>query len=125
MQRILPAGLQGRSRRVFSWVFFLFAVAWTFFTFAGTYSGYSSATNALDTGKYSVVEGPVTQFVPMPYTGHSEESFVVDGKRFSYSDFIVTSGFHNAASHGGPIRAGLYVRVSYIGNVILRLEIAE
>jgi hypothetical protein len=61
----------------------------------------------------------------MPYTGHSEESFVVDGKRFSYSDFIVTSGFHNAASHGGPIRAGLYVRVSYIGNVILRLEIAE
>jgi hypothetical protein len=125
MQRIMPAGLQSRSRRIFSWFFFIFALSWTLVTFFGTYGGYSNARNALDSGKYSVVEGPVTQFVPMPYTGHSEESFVVGGKRFSYSDFIVTSGFHNTASHGGPIRAGLYVRVSYVGNVILRLEIAE
>ena len=61
----------------------------------------------------------------MPYAGHSDESFVVGGRRFSYSDFVVTSGFHNAASHGGPIREGLYVRVTYLGNLILRLEIAQ
>jgi hypothetical protein len=61
----------------------------------------------------------------MPYTGHSEESFTVEGHRFSYSDYIVTSGFHNTASHGGPIREGLHVRVTYSGNLILRLEVAQ
>ena len=51
------------------------------------------------------------------------ESFAVGGHRFSYSDYVVTSGFHNTASHGGPIHDGLDVRVSYLGNLILRLEI--
>jgi len=76
-------------------------------------------------GRYSIVEGPVTDFVPMPNEGHSYESFTVQGRRFTYSDYEVTSGFHNSTSHGGPIRQGLYVRVTYMGNLILRLQVAE
>jgi len=53
------------------------------------------------------------------------ESFTVGGRRFSYSDYEVTAGFNNTASHGGPIRAGLHVRVTYWGNLILRLEVAR
>ena len=78
----------------------------------------------------SVVEGPVENFVPMPYQGHSLESFDVAGVHFAYSDYVLTSGFNNTSSHGGPIRQGLYVRIHYVrlgrsedANSIVRLEI--
>jgi hypothetical protein len=41
----------------------------------------------------------------------------------SYSDYVVTAGFNNTASHGGPIRQDLPVRISYVGNSIVKLEI--
>jgi hypothetical protein len=123
--RLMPAGLQGRSRTLFGWTFLLFAVAWTLLNFEDTYQKYRDATTALRNRQYSVVEGPVTDFVPMPFTGHAMERFTVGGRRFSYSDYVLTIGFHHTASHGGPIREGRYVRVSYVGNLILRLEVAQ
>ncbi|MBX9769509.1 MAG: hypothetical protein K2X47_19690 [Bdellovibrionales bacterium] len=53
------------------------------------------------------------------------ESFMVSGVRFQYSDYVVTDGFNQTASHGGPISKGAYVRICYDpkGNHILRLEI--
>ena len=75
--------------------------------------------------RLSVVEGPVANFVPMPEAGHVMETFTVQGQSFSYSDYVVVAGFHNAASHGGPIRGGLYVRVSHVGDVILKIEVAQ
>lgn len=38
---------------------------------------------------------------------------------------VVTSAFNNTSSHGGPIREGLPVRVTYSRNAILKLEILE
>jgi hypothetical protein len=125
MQRLLPRGLQGRARRVFSWIYFLFSLLWTGFAFSNVLLEYETVKSVLNERRYSVVEGPVANFVPMPYTGHGQESFTVNGHRFSYSDYIVTSGFNNTASHGGPIREGLYVRITYYGNLILRLEVAQ
>jgi hypothetical protein len=61
----------------------------------------------------------------MPREGHADESFVVGGRRFSYSDYSVTPGFNNTRSHGGPIDNGVYVRITHRGNTILRLEIAR
>jgi len=78
---------------------------------------------AYDEGRYRVIEGPVTEFVPMPYSGHKRESFNVARKKFSYSNFAITSAFNNTQSHGGPISEGLYVRVTHIGDAIVKLEI--
>ena len=85
----------------------------------------SEALTSFETGHYSVVEGIVTDFHPMPYEGHDDECFSVTTQRFCYSDYSVTPGFHNAASHGGPIRAGFRVRVTYSYDTILRLEVAR
>jgi hypothetical protein len=86
----------------------------------------------LQNGKYTIIEGEVENFVPMPYEGHSRESFTVKGVRFSYSDFDNTPGFNNTSSHGGPIKGGLYVRIYYATdpdypheNRILKLEIGQ
>ncbi len=103
----------------------VFAAGWTLIAFGATYPEYRSAREALDTGRYSVVEGQVTDFVPMRYTGHSMERFTVGGQTFKYSDFDVTAGFNNTQSHGGPIKLGEFVRVAYIGNVIIRLEVGQ
>lgn len=75
-------------------------------------------------GEYDTVEGIVEEFDPMPKGGHKNESFKVNGVKFEYSDFDISPGFHNAASHGGPIREGLFVRVSHIGDTIVKLEVA-
>jgi hypothetical protein len=61
----------------------------------------------------------------MPYEGHEYECFSVHLHRFCYSDYMAVPGFRNTASHGGPIRPGIAVRVTYVGASILRLEIAK
>jgi hypothetical protein len=112
MQLILPRGLQGRARMILSWVFFIFSLLFATVGFLSVILEQLDVTADLAEGRYSVVEGPVANFVPMPYEGHADESFTV-----------------NSASHGGPIREGLDVRISFVrvsyGNLILRLEVAQ
>jgi hypothetical protein len=85
----------------------------------------SQALAAYQRGDYQLVEGNVTDFHPMPYEGHQDECFSVQDKRFCYSDYVIAPGFRNTASHGGPIRSGLPVRIAYLGDTILRLEIPK
>ena len=87
--------------------------------------GDSQALAAFQKGDYQLVEGVVTDFHPMPYEGHQEECFSVQDERFCYSDYVIAPGFRNTASHGGPIRSGLPVRIAYAGGAILRLEIPK
>src|SRR5712692_4529954 len=61
-------------------VFIVFALAF----FASTYNEYHNARKAFATHNYSISEGVVSDFVPMPPGGHSTESFVVNGARFEY-----------------------------------------
>lgn len=89
---------------------------------AWTYFDRSEGAEALRTGAYSVVSGSVEDFRAMPYEGHAEESFVIAGRRFSYSDYVHTGCFNQTASHGGPIRSGQMLRVFYSDDCILRLE---
>jgi hypothetical protein len=113
---------QGQSNG-FAVFFFGFAVLWTITSFLATSGQYMNLRQALETGQASVVEGTVSQFTPMPAAGHSKERFCVKDRCFEYSDFIITGGFNNTSSHGGPIYEGLPVRVTYVGDTIVRLEI--
>ena len=100
-----------------------FASLWVLTAFGFMFSEYERGVENYRQGKYSVVEGDVEDFDPMPYEGHQDECFSVKGKRFCYSDFDLRIGFNQSASHGGPIRQGLPVRVAFSGDQILRLEI--
>ena len=83
----------------------------------------STAIAALYDGPHQIVEGLVSDFEPMPYEGHKDECFSVQQQSFCYSDYSTTLGFHRSASHGGPIREGLPVRITYHDGMILRLQI--
>ena len=91
----------------------------------GVQDMYARARAAYVQGQYSTVEGTVTNFHPMPYSGHQNETFSVDGMQFSYSDYVLIPCFNNTSSHGGPIHEGLRVRIAYSGNCILKLEVSQ
>jgi 4-amino-4-deoxy-L-arabinose transferase-like glycosyltransferase len=93
--------------------------------FPGVQDMYARAKNAFLHGQYSIAEGPVADFHPMPYSGHQMETFSVNGVQFSYSDYVIVPCFNNTASHGGPIHQGLRVRIAYSGDCILKLEVAS
>jgi hypothetical protein len=109
----------------------LFAVMETFTVYAtwSEMSADSACAAAFKSGRYSVIEGTVENFQPMPYEGHANEQFRVGSVRFSFSDYEDRPGFNQSASHGSPIRAGLKVRISYSDNcsewpkTILKLEV--
>ena len=105
--------------------FIVFTLLWVLGSFIGTFAEYWNCSHALASGKASYVEGTVDNFVPMPYQGHANESFTVKGVPFSYSDYGVEAGFNQTSSHGGPIRQGLPVRIWYVGNEIVKLEIKK
>ena len=67
----------------------------------------------------------------MPYEGRSNESFEINGVYFSYSDYEIQQGYHNAKSHGGVISGdGQYLKIGYVqpypfsrnDNVIVYIE---
>lgn len=72
---------------------------------------------------YEVIEGNITDFVPMPYTGHQLESFSVDSVSFEYSDYVINGGFNKTSSHGGPIYEGRWARIYYKDGIILKLVV--
>jgi hypothetical protein len=104
------------ARLIFPFGFLTFATVLTVGAFVSTYADYRAASSARQDNSARVVEGVVTDFKPMPAAGHAMESFCVSGVCFRYSDYVVTAGFNQTSSHGGPIRDGLPVRVTYIGN---------
>ena len=113
-----------RTKYAFAGAIFCFVAFIIGFAFyRGDTYGIPEAAKALRDGRVSIIEGRVTDFVPMPYGGHPDEQFTVSGVRFSYSDYIVVPCFNNTTSHGGPIRDGLWVRLSYRGNCILKIEV--
>ncbi|MFZ4536624.1 hypothetical protein [Propionivibrio sp.] len=126
-RKALPGWWRTRPRAssAFAYFFLGFAVLWTLVSFGSTYADYRCIATAVEEGSAKVVEGPVTDFKPMPVSGHTMERFCVQQTCFEYSDFVVTGGFNNTSSHGGPIREGLPVRVSYVGNSIAKLEVAQ
>ena len=89
------------------------------------YSNFANLRDAARNGSVAIAEGKIEQFVPMPYTGHAQETFLVNGQYFSYSDYDLTKGFNQTQSHGGPLKEGLQVRITHVDGSIVKLEIAR
>ncbi len=107
----------------------VFSFFWTLISFFITYAEYAHFRDVVLEDSCEMVEGKVENFNPMPWDGHQNETFRVQDVEFAYSDFDATNAFNNTKSHGGPIKAGLHVRICYTPtdtvNRILRLEIAK
>jgi len=112
---------------LFRYAFLGFALLWTSGAFVTTYGIYSRHRDLAARNACTIVEGQVTDFVAMPYSGHADESFSVSGVRFRYSDYGVSDAFNNTSSHGGPLDKNAYVRICYdpSDNAILKLEIRD
>ena len=87
---------------------------------------YFETKNLLDDKQYSIVEGRVQDYEPLPPGGNGVEQFRVDSLYFSLNEYNLGAvGYNKAASQGGVIRPNLYVRIYYptYGTIgILRLE---
>ena len=118
-------GRHPRATTVFTGFFLAFVCLLTVLEVVSSYSDHSRLTEALRSGRASVAVGSVSNFKPMPAAGHAMERFCVSAACFEYSDFIITGAFNNTSSHGGPIREGLPVRVTYVGNSIVKLEVGQ
>src|SRR6266404_6119686 len=89
--------------KLVGWVMVLFGPIWIVVVYNSTRSMWSELRSAYNTGQYSLVEGVIEDFQPMPYEGHQDECFRVKAEQFCYSDYASQSGFNQSASHGGPI----------------------
>jgi len=95
----------------------------------GIEHSHNRLVESASSGRFRVVEGLVENFHPMPAAGHDTERFTVAGEGIAYSDYEITGGFNNTASHEGPLRAGLPVRITFVQdssrNVIFKLEVGR
>jgi hypothetical protein len=82
----------------------------------------------LGRGHFTTVQGVVVDFVPGDPDDHVRESWAVvdDSGRhdYAYGPATIAPGFDRTQPHGGPIRAGLRVRVADVDGHIARLEVA-
>ncbi len=77
-------------------------------------------------GQAQTLEGDVTDFRPMPATGHTTEQFTLNGNRFAYSNLEFHGPcFDRTVTVGGPMKNGLQVRLARVGNCIVKLEVAD
>jgi hypothetical protein len=131
---LVVGGLMDGARRLFTYGIAGLGLLWALGATAALYRFHAEARAAAKSSNTPVVEGDVRDFHPAPWAGHEDESFVVSGVRFAYSDYVITGGFRRTSSHGGPIRQGLRVRVRYLPdratdatgrptNLIVRLDI--
>jgi hypothetical protein len=113
--------------KFFGLVFASFAALISAFVIPSQIAEYRNTKTIFTTKNYKIVEGKVKNYHPMPASGHDTERFIVDSVQFEFSDYDLTDyGYNNAASKGGVIKDGIYVRIGFFNNgkrnVILKLE---
>jgi hypothetical protein len=99
---------------------------WSVFHTVDALDRYETLSRAYRERTYQVAEGTIENFQTPRCRAKGGESFEVNGVGFHYSDGRVQMGFRQTQCSGGPMRAGLYVRIWYVDRTsrhILRLEI--
>jgi predicted membrane protein len=131
--KFLATGSSKRSYTIgFGILFGLFALVFSLMTIPSSLIDYRKTMKAYEEGNYKTEIGKIENFEPMPFGGHQQEKFTLNGIEFDYSDFSLSHyGFHNSASHGGPIKEnGQEVKIGYITsengkNIIWKIELNE
>ena len=100
----------------------VFFGVYTLVAFIATWAQYWNLRHDLTEGRAETLEGTVTAFQPAP-TYKETESFRVGDHEFSYMRLETSQGFHTLSADGGPVHDGVHVRMVYVGNHILRLEV--
>jgi hypothetical protein len=120
-------GRNGTSRRMDLfrvWLFracLVFSAGWTLFMFFQTRRAFELAQSARRSESDSVVEGVVESLQP---TG-SAESVSVGGRTFLVRSHSGKPGYGTTTVNGGLLRRGTRVRIHYLDNMILKLEVAH
>lgn len=87
---------------------------------------YNKTVGAYKDGEYQTVEGYVENFEPMSDDGRGNESFEINGVRFSYSDNDIIQGYNDA--NGVITGNGQHLKIGYVyfneeyGNIIVYIE---
>ena len=116
--------LRAKSR-IWAMGFIALGLLWLIICWQKTYVPYRELTTAYRNGNYSTTIGVISQFRPMPSTGHSQESFEVNGIHFSYSNFVITPCYNKTRQSGGELSDGMVVKISYKNGCILSLAVAQ
>ena len=123
------AGINYKVVRIFCGCAFAFVALISIFVGVFQVNMFNKTVGAYNKGDYEIVEGYVENFIPMPYEGHSDESFEINGVKFSYSDYSVQPGYNNSKSHGGVVVGdGQHLKIGYVyynetyGNIIVYIE---
>lgn len=111
-------------RRPLDWAFLIIGLLFTLAVLTSVISGQVSDAAALRKGDCRVVEGRVEHLQTTRLRGGYQESLVVAGVPFTYSDHQIGGGFRTTTHQGGPMAEGLQVRLCERAGHILRLEIA-
>jgi hypothetical protein len=83
-------------------------------------------TQALREGLCEVAEGTVEVLHLQPAGGYDPGDRIrVDGREFQYSDFEAVLAYRQTVSHGGVLRNGAKVRLHYLHERILKVEVAD
>lgn len=80
-------------------------------------------TKILQSGLCDILQGPVNNVTRNPNVRQVFESFNVGGEKFSFSDKKVTYGMHNLEINGVSLVDGMYAKVCYVGDLILKVDI--
>lgn len=102
-------------------VWLAFAVLWTMVAVGGPLSSHISNAAALAQGNVHLADGRIANFNTS--SDCKNEHFTVAGHRFQYSYYEEMGRFNRPEPCGGPLRPGMYVRISYVNDDdIVRIE---
>jgi hypothetical protein len=105
----------------------LAAAALVLVTGSQLYRAHSALRQALGTGRFTVVEGTVFDFVPGDAADRRAERWAVNsgGRTYRYEYGVdLSPGYRLSGAHGGLVRDGSRVRIADVDGRIARLELA-
>lgn len=107
------------------WGGLVFALVWAAAICMTTVVPYLSLTRSLLNGRSAVIEGRISEYRALGERQTGDESFVLGGRRFEFSEFDLRPGFKFTRRRGGTLDTGTYVRMKYRGGVILQLDVCD